>query len=1131
MNVFDDQGLLKAEAFDEKAIDTLAKATEFLVNDDTRSQTCKPAHLLLALLDDLKEDEEYTEALQHGLAPSFAPEDLVAITFSFFKPDAEGNSDFNSTRNEFDPALLKILESCTRFAGPDGQTVWESDGPIGRAALWASYFSNPGPDDLECFKGVVNFGQVAQGCVSLLAGGPPKLEVPSLFSDDGILRLELFDDTCVTILETAREMAGLLGYDKIRPPHLLLGLLERPDGVTDKTIRLHAKPGTGPHDVAKILERNISRGVGVKRTELSLAEFNIDPRTTELLCEALELSLRNNMETVTEATLLRRVLEADKEGIAGRTLKGDELDINLDMVLRDLDKAIRSTKYGQGQEEITPYLIPGKGKCDDLTYLARTGQIDGSVGQDALIRKILQGLHKRQNDNILITGLPGVGKTLLVRELARRVAAGEIAFLKRKKIVSIDCDGLSPDRSRDRFNEIVAAVKGRTDVIVCLDHFDNIVRFAGAHESHNRAIIKVALKNQDIRLIGILEDRYYEELISSDFALLESFHRVAVDEVKVDQMQEILEQSAVPQLEKSYGLRIEARAARRAISASREFINSERFPLKAIKVLRDACELVSFESAVPEAEKTEVEDPGAENLVDDETEDGEVGPAPSNYIAGASSINLGHVEVLKTPILTVGGTANAEAPTDDVPVAEPAKKQPPADCPVVRDKHVVKVIAQRTGIDESTVAGTAGKSDDLRARLMKSVIGQEAAVDAVEYWLDRIKRGGTRDGKPAGVFLFAGLTGTGKTELAKAIAKIYSASGKMSVYPMTNFSESHSLSGLTGVPPGYVGYEAGGRLINDLNADPYKVVLFDEAEKAHKDVLQALLFLFDEAWIEDRRNVRAYGNRAIFILTTNAGADEVAAMMREDKPIEDIKDKVREKMVEFKNDKGERVFSPEFLGRFSEIIVFNPLDIEAMKGITQLQVTLMQNEWLSKREKKLLIDQDVVDHVAQLCHDENEKAGGKRGGRIAQLMVGKLVENAAFDLQKTREAEFDDADAIRISLHPPNTIVADVYSSVRLRPSEATAKAELALQAIDVVDVERVMNATAVPVAKCVERWSGHVSGSLTASEIAPLGEEADALSEKLRSKIHEFNETLRQGQVRLIEQLARVTPRSEDET
>lgn len=410
---------------------------------------------------------------------------------------------------------------------------------------------------------------------------------------------------------------------------------------------------------------------------------------------------------------------------------------------------------------------------------------------------------------MLITGPTGVGTTTLVRELARRATAGELPFLRRKRLLHVDCRDVPEIESGAKLARIIAHVAGRTDLIVCLDGLGAMLRGPGGTD-HVPAL-RSALKERRIHLIGVLSGQEYDDLLATDHALRELTTRIDMTEPDRASARDMVRQAA-DALEAEFRTEVEDRAVDRAVVMSGDYILNQRLPLAAVKVLRRACEDLDYR-------RTQLGDTRA----------------------------------------------------------------------VVDTEDVVRVIAEVSGVPAGQIAGTGGERTDYEQALGGSVFGQQEAVEVVASELRRIKSGlaGASSG-PASVMLFAGLTGTGKTELAKTVASFYSSSKRLQTYPMENFSEPHSVSGIIGSPPGYIGFERGGRLINELNADPYCVFLLDEAEKAHPEVWRPFLNLFDEGWIVDQRGVKAHGDRAIFILTSNAGQEIISRMTREGRSDEEI---------------------------------------------------------------------------------------------------------------------------------------------------------------------------------------------------------------------------------------------------
>jgi ATP-dependent Clp protease ATP-binding subunit ClpA len=310
----------------------------------------------------------------------------------------------------------------------------------------------------------------------------------------------------------------------------------------------------------------------------------------------------------------------------------------------------------------------------------------------------------------------------------------------------------------------------------------------------------------------------------------------------------------------------------------------------------------------------------------------------------------------------------------------------------VTGDDVVRVVSARTGIPADTLRGVADRTD-YAAALSEVVLGQDHAVREVATELGLIKAGMTDPTKPASVMLFLGQTGTGKTELAKALARFYSTSKRLKTYTLGNCVEPHSVATIIGVPPGYVGSDRGGRLVTELNADPYGVFLLDEADKAHPDVLQPFLNLFDEGWVTDQRGTRAHAQKSIFVLTTNVGQRMIADMHREGKSIEEITTRMKEALGQIRHGKSDRpVFTPEFLARVKRVIVFRPLDAAAMAGIARKQAAELRRSWAESRGKILQLPEPLVEYVGAAARRLDEKANGKEGGRVVRKLVADWVE-------------------------------------------------------------------------------------------------------------------------------------------
>ena len=329
---------------------------------------------------------------------------------------------------------------------------------------------------------------------------------------------------------------------------------------------------------------------------------------------------------------------------------------------------------------------------------------------------------------------------------------------------------------------------------------------------------------------------------------------------------------------------------------------------------------------------------------------------------------------------------------------------------------VLAAVSRASGVPTETLRGISERSDYEQA-LRTSIVGQDHVFQEIAAELGLIKAGLTDANKPASVILLIGQTGTGKTELAKALARLYSTSKRLKTYTLGNFIEPHSVAGIIGVPAGYVGHDAGGRLINDLNADPYAVFLLDEADKAHPDVLQPFLNLFDEGWIRDQRGALAYADKSIFILTTNVGQRMISDMVRDGKSMADIAARMKEALCQIRHGKSDRpVFTPEFLARIKRIIVFRPLDRDAMEGICRKLLAEMQNQWEQRRNKRLAVAEELIHSIADQSHRSNERSQNKEGGRIVRKLVAERIEEPIQRAIADRPDEYRRCAAVELSL-------------------------------------------------------------------------------------------------------------------
>lgn len=351
----------------------------------------------------------------------------------------------------------------------------------------------------------------------------------------------------------------------------------------------------------------------------------------------------------------------------------------------------------------------------------------------------------------------------------------------------------------------------------------------------------------------------------------------------------------------------------------------------------------------------------------------------------------------------------------------------------ITEADVLAKVAELTGVPEATLAGV-GDAVDYRKGLADVIVGQEHVVREVAIEMGLIKTGMVDPAKPASVMMFVGQTGTGKTEMAKALARLYSSSKRLKTFTLGNFSEPHSVSGIIGVPPGYVGHDQGGRLINELNSDPYGVFLLDEADKAHPDVMQPFLNLFDEGWVSDQKGNKAYANRAIFILTTNVGQRQIADMCRSGKSMEEITSVMKDTLSRIRHTKSNRpVFTAEFLARVKRVIVFRSLDQEAMSGICRLLIEQLQSDWVNKRQKRLVLPEDLLTVLARRSFEIDDQSQGREGGRIVRKLIADVIEAPIQAAIATVPDEYRRADSVVIDFNSEGQTDAERLAPANIR--------------------------------------------------------------------------------------------------
>ncbi|MBQ4154632.1 MAG: ATP-dependent Clp protease ATP-binding subunit [Clostridia bacterium] len=598
--------------------------------------------------------------------------------------------------------------------------------------------------------------------------------------------------------------------------------------------------------------------------------------------------------------------------------------------------------------------------CTNLTEKARRGEIDGIVGRDDELYRTIQILSRRSKNNPCLIGEPGVGKTAIVEGLAIKIATGEApARLLDKEIYLLDLTGLvAGTQFRGQFESrvkgLVEEIKSEGNIILFIDEVHNIVGAGNSEGAMNAGnILKPALSRGEIHVIGATTLKEYRQYIEKDAALERRFQPVMVEEPSFENTIKILE-CVRPYYEGYHNIKISDEIISASVRLSERYITDRFLPDKAIDLMDEACACAALRNKAID-ELYVINKRIAELSILEEEQ--EAKPEEADFEALAK---------IKSELAVCRSKAN--------------ELYGPAAENFVTDDDLARVIELWTGIPASKVKQSdlkklLGLEDDLKAK----VKGQNEAVELVASAVKRSRMKISANKRPAS-FIFVGPTGVGKTELAKVLAdRLFSTPDTLLRFDMSEFMEKHSVSRLIGAPPGYVGYDEAGQLTEKVRRKPYSVILFDEIEKAHPDVLNIMLQILDDGRITDAQGRTVNFENTIIIMTSNAGSDRNENLMGFGKTQEDAsKDKALRALEDF--------LRPEFLARIDEIVVFSPLKTEALEEIAVLNLKELEYS-LAEKNIGFIFTKAVARYFAEKC-DSN-----KRGARDLRNMIRKEIED------------------------------------------------------------------------------------------------------------------------------------------
>lgn len=606
--------------------------------------------------------------------------------------------------------------------------------------------------------------------------------------------------------------------------------------------------------------------------------------------------------------------------------------------------------------------------CTDLTERARENKLDRIIGREQEIARTVQILCRRTKNNPCLIGEPGVGKTAIAEGLAQRIAEGTVpAKLADKEIHLLDLTALVAGTQfrgqfESRIKGLVEEVKSEGNIILFIDEVHNLIGTGDAEGSMNAAnILKPALSRGEIQVIGATTFNEYRKHIEKDAALERRFQTVKVEEPSIEDSYKML-LGIKNYYEDFHRVRISDNLVYKAVTLSERYITDRFLPDKAIDLLDEACTCANLRNkSISELEIAEKKSADLQKKMTDLEDELANAPEGSDLdpIYAQMTVTKGEIEAVEKSIPDLTEKAKDNA---------------------VLEEDLAKVINLWTGIPVSKVVeGDINRLKDLETRLLEKIIGQDEAVRLVANAIKRSRIQLTLQKRPAS-FIFVGPTGVGKTELVKKLSEeLFDTPETLIRLDMSEFMEKHSVSRLIGSPPGYVGYDEAGQLTEKVRRKPYSIILFDEIEKAHPDVMNILLQILDEGKTNDAHGRTVSFANTVIIMTSNAGSHLSETSLGFGKTEGDIsREKVMKALKEF--------LRPEFIGRVDEIVVFNPLSHENYKDIAKLMLSEITTV-LEDKGIKFVYGEEIPEALV------NKMDGNSRGARDLRNVIRRNIED------------------------------------------------------------------------------------------------------------------------------------------
>ena len=633
--------------------------------------------------------------------------------------------------------------------------------------------------------------------------------------------------------------------------------------------------------------------------------------------------------------------------------------------------------------------------CINLSRRAREGKLDAVIGREEEIQRVVQILNRRQKNNPCLIGEPGVGKTAIAEGLAQRIAAGEVPFkLRDKEVYLLDLTALVAGTQfrgqfESRMKGLIEEIRKLGNVILVIDEVHNIVGAGDAEGSMNAAnILKPALSRGEIQVIGATTFNEYRKYIEKDTALERRFQPVTVAEPSIEDTLKILKGIA-HYYETYHGVSIPEGVLRQAVLLSERYITDRFLPDKAIDLIDEACSDLNLKDPTINRRMEVKRD--LENVTF-ERETLMSAEAPEGEEVTEEQLDQRYARI-------------AELRSQEMRLQEELAELEKKGVPQVTMENIARVIEMWTKIPASKIKEEEFKRlAELDVRLKQHIVGQDEAVDAVSAAIRRSRVGISPKHKPVS-FIFVGSTGVGKTELVKQLADdLFDSPDSLIRLDMSEFMEKHSVSRLVGSPPGYVGYDEAGQLTEKIRRKPYSVVLFDEIEKAHPDVLNILLQILDDGEVTDAHGRKVNFENTVIVMTSNAGSGKAAGAVGFGRSADDQdKERVMKALQEF--------LRPEFINRVDEIVYFHQLTEENFRGIAGIMLEELKAA-LEEKGYHFTYDDALVDYLVKKSYSA---AYGARNLRrciqkdVEDPMAARIIESYETPITQIRATAEDGA--------------------------------------------------------------------------------------------------------------------------